>query len=66
MIKITHQARDQAMWRLGNIRAATENSTIMNPRTMEMMGPVHILSNDAGRDAGNIKNGIGAFTPQNH
>ena len=66
IIKITTQAKDQALWWLGNIKAATEDSTILDPRHMESMRPVHIFSDAAGGDASNIKNGIGAFTPQHH
>ena len=56
-------AKEQAAWWIVNLRAAAEESKILDPRPMETMCPVYVFSDAAGGDIGKIKNGIGGFIP---
>ena len=46
-----------------NLKAAMEESKIMDPRPMGRMNPTHVFTDAAGGDPAKIKNGIGSFTP---
>ena len=64
--KVDVMAKEQASWWLTNLRAACEESKILDPRPMGSMVPIHVYTDAAGGDASKIKNGAGAFIPPSH
>ena len=62
-VKMTPLAKAQAAWWFVHLRAAREESPIMDPRPMEDMKPINIFSDAAGGDASKLKNGAGGFIP---
>ena len=47
-----------------NLRAAKEESTILDPRPMESMTVIKVFTDASGGDASKIKNRIGGFAPK--
>ena len=63
MIEVSDTARTQAAWWVSNLRAAREESRILDPRDHHRMNPVQIFTDAAGGNASNIKNGAEGFCP---
>ena len=63
MFEIPETVKLQAAWWTTHLRAAKEESSIVDPRPMGRMNPVQIYTDAAGGDASKIKNGIGCYTP---
>ena len=63
MFEVSDTARTQAAWWVSNLRAAREESRILDPRDHHRMNPVQIFTDAAGGNASNIKNGAGGFCP---
>ena len=62
-VKVPELAKQQAHWWLDNLRVASHEAKIIDPREMGSMCPVNIYTDAAGGNAGKIKNGIGGFCP---
>ena len=60
---VTYLAQIQADWWIVNLRAATKESKILDPRSHSRMNPVPIFTDAAGGDISKIKNGAGGFCP---
>ena len=58
MMEINPLAQKQASWWLGNVRAACEESDILDPRPMGSMMPIDIFTDAAGGDGSNYCLGI--------
>ena len=65
-VEINPLAQEQASWWSQNIRAACEESDILDPRPMGSMLPIEVFTDAAGGDAGKIRNGMGGFIPPHH
>ena len=63
MFEIPETVKLQAAWWTTHLRAAKEESSIVDPRPMGRMNPVQIYTDAAGGDPNKIKNGIGCYTP---
>ena len=64
-VKVSALAKEQASWWSVNLRAATKESTIMDPREMGSMDPVMVFTDAAGGNAAKLRNGAGSFCPPN-
>ena len=62
-MKVSSLAKEQAEWWITNLRAATHESPILDPREMGSMCPLNIYTDAAGGNAGKLRNGIGGFCP---
>ena len=63
MFDVTETVKKQAAWWITNLKAAREESKILDPRPMSSLTPISVFTDAAGGDAGKIKNGIGGFAP---
>ena len=62
-IEVTALAREQAVWWSTNLKAASLESIILDPRQMGSMSPVLVYSDAAGGNAAKLRNGAGSFCP---